>query len=158
MANPVIQLCKSRATEAMNYFLCTLSFVPEDKLRWSPAPTAKSALEIAAHCAGYSGGFAKVISAGAFPSTVEEFLSPIRAVISSISTVREAEEVLRKGIADTVSALDKVPTDMIEASILTPQGSTAFRFFLTIPSAHLTGHAYQIDFLQTCWDDQVVHF
>jgi hypothetical protein len=142
----------------MEYFLRTLSFVPEDRLNWSPAPTAKSALEIAAHCAGYSGGFARVISAGAFPSTAEEFRNPIHAVISSIASVKEAESILREGIADTVAALDKVPADKIEASISTPQGSTPFRFFMTIPSAHLTGHAYQIDYLQTCWDDQVVHF
>lgn len=158
MASPVIELCKSRATEALDYFLCTLSFVPEERLRWSPSPSAKSALEIAAHCAGYSGGFARVLADGAFPGSAEEFLTPIHAVISSIGSVQEAEGILRKGIADTVAALDKVPTDLIESSILTPQGSTPFRFFLTIPSAHLTGHAYQIDFLQTCWDDQVVHF
>jgi len=158
MGTTVIELCKHRATEALNYFLCTLSFVPEDKLNWSPAPTAKSALQIAAHCAGYSGGFARVIAARAFPGGVEEFRGPIHAVIASITTVKEAEDVLRQGIADTVAALDTVPPDFVGESILTPQGSTPFRFFMSIPSAHLTGHAYQIDYLQTCWDDQTVHF
>jgi hypothetical protein len=57
----VITMCKERATEELEYFLNTLSFVPADKLTWSPTPTAKSALQIAAHCAGYSGGFASVI-------------------------------------------------------------------------------------------------
>ena len=70
---------KERATEAMDYFLRVLSFVPEDKLTWKPSPTAKSALEIAAHCAGYSGAFAWIIRAGKFPCSVEEFRATVRS-------------------------------------------------------------------------------
>src|SRR5205085_11219573 len=104
----MITACKTRATRAMDHFLLVLSFVPADKLTWSPTPTAKSALQIAAHCAGYSGGFASIISAGRFPSSVEEFLGPIESMIKSITTVEQAETVLRKGITDTCAALDNV--------------------------------------------------
>lgn len=143
MSTTVIDLCKSRASEALDYFLCAIRFVPEDKLTWSPSPTAKSTLQIAAHCAGYSHGFARVLAAHSFPSDVEDFLNPIHQAINSITTIREAEDILRDGIAQTLLALDAVPSEMIGARIKTPQGDTPFRFFMTIPSAHLTGHAYQ---------------
>src|SRR5262245_28170512 len=120
----IISMCKERATSAMDLFLCVLSFVPEDKLAWSPAPTAKNALQIAAHCAGYSGGFATIISAGKFPGSVEEFLGPIQSKIESVTTVEQAEVMLRKGIADTVAALDTVKPEQISAMIETPQGQT----------------------------------
>ena len=75
----MITMCKERAIQEMEYFLHTLRYVPADKLTWSPTPTAKSALQIAAHCAGYSGGFASIIRAGKFPSSREEFRDPIQA-------------------------------------------------------------------------------
>ncbi|MGC4042550.1 MAG: DinB family protein [Armatimonas sp.] len=153
-----ITRCKERATQAMDYFLHTLSFIPADKLTWSPTPTAKSALQIAAHCAGYSGGFAAILKVGAFPASADEFLGPIESAINSIITVEQAETMLRKGIADTVAALDALTLEQVESFTATPQGQTPFTFFMTIPAYHLEGHATQIDYLQTCWGDQEVHF
>lgn len=154
----LITQCKNRATSAMDMFLRNLSHVPEEKLTWSPSPTAKSALQIAAHVAGYSGGFASVIRAGAFPSNVDDFLGPINAAIDQIQSVQQAEDVLRQGIADTLAALDTVQTDQIGSSLETPIGTTPFLFFMTIPSVHLVLHTGQIDYLQTCWGDQEVYF
>lgn len=154
----LIAQCKARATLAMDMFLRNLSHVPEDKLTWSPCPTAKSALQIAAHVAGYSGGFASIIRAGRFPASTEEFLGPIQAVVDGIETVQQAEAVLRKGIADMLAALDTVQADQIGRSLETPIGTTPFLFFMTIPSTHLTLHTGQIDYLQTCWGDQEVYF
>ena len=154
----IVTLCKEQVMSAMNGFLHTLSFVPADKLTWSPTPTAKNALQIAAHCAGYSGAFAGIITAGKFPANVEDFLRPIRSAIQSITTVEQAEAVLRKGTAETVAALDTVTPEQIDSIIDSPGlGQTPFTFFMTIPARHLNDHAAQIDFLQTCWDDQEVH-
>jgi hypothetical protein len=152
-----IAMCKERATEAMDYFLRVLSFVPADKLTWSPAPTAKSALEIAAHCAGYSAAFAWIIRAGKFPCTVEEFRATVHSAIDSITTLEEAEAMLRKGIADSITALDTVKPEQVGSIVDSPQGSTPFNFFLTLPAAHLESHVAQIDYLQTCWGDLEVH-
>jgi|SRR5579883_3430057 len=153
-----IAMCKDRVTAALDRFLHDLSFVPADKLTWSPSPTAKSALEIAAHCAGYSGGFASIIRAGKFPSSLEEFLGPIQSAIKSIATLEQAETMLRKGIADTIAALDIVKPEQIGAIIDAPAlGQTPFKFFLTIPAMHLETHGAQIDYLQTCWGDLEVH-
>lgn len=142
----------------MDMFLRNLGHVPLDKLTWSPSPTSKSALQIAAHVAGFSIGFASVIRAGSFPATGEEFLAPIHAAIHKIETVHQAEVVLRQGIADTVEALDSVQSDQIERILQTPIGPTPFLFFMTIPSVHLNLHTGQIDYLQTCWGDSEVYF
>jgi hypothetical protein len=152
-----VAICKERTTEALDRFLHDLSFVPADKLTWRPTPTAKSALEIAAHCAGYSGGFASIISAGKFPGSRDEFRNPIQSAIKSITTVEEAETMLRKGIADTIAALDTVKPEQIDAIIDAPHGSPPFKFFLTLPAMHLETHGAQIDYLQTCWGDMEVH-
>ena len=142
----------------MKMFLRNLSHVPEDKLSWSPAPSARSALQIAAHCAGYSHGFAAIIGAGKFPASVEEYLAPIDARVQAITSVGQAESVLREGIADTLASLDRVRPEQIGSTIETPIGSTPFLFFMNIPAIHLYIHTGQIDYLQTCWDDQQVYF
>ncbi len=95
---------------------------------------------------------------GKFPSSVEEFLGPINSRINGITTLEQAEAVLRKGIADTLAALDTVKPEQIGSIIDTPHGRTPFTFFMNIPARHLDGHTAQIDYLQTCWDDQEVHF
>jgi hypothetical protein len=152
-----IAMCKERATEAVDRFFHDLSFVPADKLTWKPTPTAKSALEIAAHCAGYSGPFASIISAGKFPP-IEEFRGKVQSAIESITTLEQAETMLRKGIADTIAALDTVKPEQVGASIEAPAlGRTPFKFFLTLPAMHLENHDAQIDYLQTCWGDLEVH-
>lgn len=153
----MILSCKQRATEALDTFLRGLSFVPADKLTWSPTPTAKSALQIAAHCAGYSGAFADIIRAGKFAWTLEEFQGQVRARIQSITTLEQAQAMLRKGIADSIEALDTVKPQQIGSMIEAPHGQAPFTFFLTLPAFHLEGHSSQIDYLQTCWGDQEVH-
>jgi len=154
----IVTLCKEQATSAMNGFLHVLSFVPEDSLTWSPTPTAKNALQIAAHCAGHSGAFAGIIRDGKFPADVEDFLGPIRSATQSITTLDQAEAMLRKGIADTIAALDTVTPEQVDSVIDAPGlGQIPFTFCMTIPARHLNDHTSQIDYLQTCWDDQEVH-
>ena len=153
----VVEMYKTRATRALNYFLNTVSFVPADKLTWSPTPTAKSALQIAAHCAGYSVQFAEIIRIGNFPWTREDFRGQVYARIASIETLEQAKAMLRQGIADSVAALDSVKPEQIESMVDAPQGPTPFTFFMGLPALHLEGHSTQIDYLQTCWDDQEVH-
>jgi hypothetical protein len=150
---------KERALEEMEYFLHTLSFVPADKLTWSPTPTAKSALQIAVHVAAYSGRFASIIAAGKFPvKTGAEFRAEVEEAMQGITSVEQAEAMLRQGIADTCAALDNVKPEQIDSMIDSPQGQTPFLFFMKVPAMHLEMHAGQIDYLQTCWGDQEVHF
>jgi len=57
----IVTSCKESAVHGMEHFLMLLSFVPDDKLNWTPTPTAKSALRIAAHTALYAGRFARMM-------------------------------------------------------------------------------------------------
>lgn len=153
----LIAQCKSRTIAAMEMFLRNLSHVPVERLEWSPSPTAKSSLQIAAHVAGYSGAFASIIRTGEFPATVEEFMTPIQLAIDGVRSVVEAESVLRLGTTETLDALDSVTPERIKSSLESPIGPTPFLFFMTLPSVHLTLHTGQIDYLQTCWGDQEVY-
>ena len=152
---------KESALHGMEHFLKVLSFVPDDKLTWTPTPTAKSAMRIAAHTALYAGRFARMIGDRKLPShgNLEEWLAQRNAVEIALTCRVEMEEIFRKGTAEAVAALDSLTAEGIGATLPSgPGGPVPMTFLMNLPGLHAIAHAAQIDYLQTCWDDQVVHF
>jgi len=49
--DPRIELSKKSAVDNMELFLRNFSKVPDVRLAWTPTPTSKSAIRIAAHTA-----------------------------------------------------------------------------------------------------------
>ena len=144
----------------MDIFLRNFSKVPDDKLTWVPAPTAKSALRIAAHTALYAGRFAKMIRDQALPlpSNISEWVAQRDAEEEAITDRGQIETIFREGTAEVLAALDALTEEDINVVIDSGQGWTmSMRYLITLPAWHTANHTGQIDFLQTCWDDQHVY-
>ena len=155
----LVEQCKRRTVESTKQFVTTFSFVPDDKLHWSPAPTAKSAMRIANHTAFYAGVFAEVIKTGRFPEMDREKHAAARKAAEEADTTREEViDLLRKNTDAVLAALDALTPERIESMVETPAFPAPMVFFMELPGGHTDGHASQIDYLQTCWDDQEVHF
>lgn len=145
----------------MEQFLKTLSFVPDDKLHWTPSPTAKSAIRIAAHTAIYAGVFAKMIRDRKLPfgDEIPDFVARINAAAEAVTNPTEMESLFRKNTEEVIAALDTLSPEAIGMTLDTGLGWTMpMTFLMNLPAIHAFSHAAQIDYLQTCWDDQVVHF
>lgn len=145
----------------MEQFLKTFSFVPEEKLTWTPAPGAKSAIWIAAHTALYAGRFARMIAARKLPriDNLEEWLARRNAEEVAIANRTEIEIIFRKGTDDVLAGLDSLTPEEIGATLESGFGwSVPMTWLMNLPGSHAFSHAAQIDYLQTCWDDQEVHF
>lgn len=140
--------------------MTTFSFVPDDKLDWTPSPTAKSALRIAAHTALYAGRFAYMIRERNLPGrSLDEWIAQRNAEEAAISDRAEIEPIFRKGTDEVLAALDALTPEAIASKLNFDFGfSPPMSFLMTIPGIHAHSHASQIDYLQTCWDDQEVHF
>ena len=156
----LVAMCKQNAVRGMERFLKTFSFVPDDKLTWTPSPTAKSALRIAAHTACTAGNFAMLIRYGKFPTTdMAKLFADLNAAEEMVTTREAAVELLRKNTDDILAALDAATPELIACTLETPFGFSApMAFFMNIPGSHAENHAAQVDYLQTCWGDQEVHF
>ena len=144
----------------MKHFLHAMSFVPEDRLHWSPVPTSKSAFRIATHTAVTNGNFAKMIRERRLPSGEEipKFLERTKASEQALTTREEIEALFRKNTDDVLVALDTLTSDDIELILNTGLGWTMpMKQLMNLPAAHVNWHIGQIDYLQTCWDDQEVH-
>lgn len=145
----------------MEMFLRNFSHVPDDKLNWTPAPTAKSALRIAAHTALYASRFAKMIREAQLPqmSSVEMYMAQVESEELAITDRAEIEPIFRKGTEEVWAALDTLTPELIESTLQSgPDFSMSMRFLMTLPGWHATLHCGQIDFLQTCWGDQEIYF
>jgi len=156
----LVASCKESAVRGMEHFLKVFSFVPDDKLTWTPTPTAKSAIRIAAHTALYAGRFARMINDRKLPSSdnLPEWLAQRNAEEAAITSRTEMESIFRKGIDEVIAALDSVPPEAIGTSLESGLGwSMPMTDLMNMPGWHATLHAGQIDYLQTCWGDQEVY-
>lgn len=156
----LIESSKQRAVSCMEYFLRNFSHVPDEKLSWTPTPTAKSAIRIAAHTALYAGRFARMIRdrRQPAPENLTEWLAERDAEEVAITSREEVETIFREGTAEVLAALDTLMPEDLEMSLDSGQGwSMPMKQLIGLPGFHATLHAGQIDYLQTCWDDQRVY-
>lgn len=156
----LIETSKQRAVSNMEFFLRNFSHVPDDKLEWTPTPTSKSAIRIAAHTALYAGRFAQMIRDRRLPApdNLSEWLAERDAEEVAITSREEMEKVFREGTAEVLAALDTLMPEELEMSLESGQGwSMPMKQLMGLPGWHATLHAGQIDYLQTCWDDQQIY-
>ncbi|GEM_PF-483977 len=158
MASQIVQ-AKAAAKRASADLLNTLSFVPDDKLGWSPSGSARSALWIVGHCAQANQAFTRGIRGDAMemPSTAEEFSRMIYQAGRDTKTREEAVERIESSTASLLYALDGLTEARFGESIPMPFGAMPIPFWITLPGLHMSGHARQIDYLQTVWGDLQDH-
>ena len=156
----LIESSKQRAVSGMEFFLRNFAYVPDDRLNWSPTPTSKTPLRIAAHTAVQAGLFAEFIRdrRTIAPENIQEWLAQRDAAEIALTTREEMERVFREGTAAVVAALDTLTAADVELSIDSGQGwSMPMTQLMGLAGWHATLHAGQIDYLQTCWDDQKIY-
>jgi hypothetical protein len=155
-----IELSKKSAVDNMELFLRNFSKVPDDRLTWTPTPTAKSAIRIAAHTALHAGRFAQMIRERALPKVenLDQWLAQRNAEEELLTSRAEVEAVFREGTAQVISALESLTPDEIESTLDSGQGwQMSMIWVMGLPGWHATLHTGQIDYLQTCWGDQEIY-
>lgn len=156
----LIEYAKQRAVNGMEFFLRNFAHVPEDRLHWTPTPTAKSAIRVAAHTALYAGRFAAMIRDRSLPApeNLDGWVAKNNAEEVAISSREEMERAFREGTAEVVAALDALIPEDLELILDSGQGwATPMTQLIALPGWHATLHAGQIDYLQTCWGDQEIY-
>ena len=156
----LVEYCKQDAIDSMEHFLRNFSHVPDDKLNWSPTPTSKSALQIAAHTAITIANFTKMIQDRRLPfgDEISEFMAETAAREAAISTREEAVELFQQNVDAVLTAMDELTEDELELVLDSGQGwQMPMTFLVKLPGRHTAWHIGQIDFLQTCWDDQEIY-
>jgi hypothetical protein len=149
-----------QATEAAKTSLLkTFEFVPEDKIGWSPSKTARTAVNIVAHCGMANGAFAALLRGEPLPlpASPDEAMALIRAAGRDITSREAAVKLVEDSTADLLRALDGVTDARMQTTPASPFGALPFSFWMQVPAEHMGGHARQIDYLETIWGDHEDH-
>src|ERR1044071_4931325 len=115
----LVAVSKESAVRGMEHFLKVFSFVPDDKLTWTPTPTAKPAIRIAAHTALYAGRFARMIENRKLPASdnLTEWLAQNNAEEAAVTCRTEMETIFRKGTEEVIAALETLTPEEIGSTL-----------------------------------------
>ncbi len=145
---------------AKEKFLKTFSFVPDDKLNWTPAPTSKSCLRLAAHIAVSGHFMAAALRGEKMPyGSFEEMFAKIDEQEKSITTREAAVSAIEQSVVAVHAAQDSITPERLAGSIDMPGGhQMPMAAFVMLPGRHIFDHASQVDYIQTMWGDLENHF
>ncbi len=159
IALELIENTKTATTRARADLRKTFEFVPEDKLMWSPSLTARTPLWMAMHCGVANAAFVAILRGEPLPLPTDpvEAAAFIRAAGQEAESRAEALRAIEDSTAEILQALDNVTAAMLETLPASPFGPLPFTVWMQVPSIHMTGHARQLDYLQTIWGDVQDH-
>ena len=157
--SPAIEMSKRVTAMGKDRLLKTLSFVSDDKLTWSPEPTSKCALRIAAHCGISNRMFVAIIKRTPFPEdfSMADALAQGKLDEEKIETREQAIALIESSTAAVIEALEAVSPEDVHSDVVTPVFTAPLMFFMNLPGRHMDNHASQIDYIQTCWGDLEWH-
>ena len=154
-----IATTKREVERTRDDLLTTFSFVPDDKLEWSPGGAARSALWLVGHCGATNHAFAALLRGERpdLPSDPALLLAAIRAGGQETRTREEAIRGVREGTDEILAALGTVTEERLAGMSDTPFGPMPFTIWIDAARTHMGGHARQLDYLQTIWGDVEDH-
>lgn len=124
-----------------------LDFIPDDKLDWKPAPTAKSALECAAESAYFTRAMLGRLAGGEMKFEQPETLDK--------ATVQQE---LRAGAVEYAQALRDFPVEKMGDMEEMPFGTFPLGQLVTFPVLDAIHHRGQVCYIQTLLGDTENHF
>ena len=155
-----IEGTKREVERTRDDLLKTFSFVPDDKLGWSPGGAARSALWLVGHCGATNHAFAAFLRGDRpdLPTDPALIAAAIRAGGQATRTREEAIDTVQKGAAEILAALDTVTEERLAGTSETPFGPMPFTIWIDAARTHMGAHARQLDYLQTIWGDVEDHW
>ena len=136
-----------------------LATTPDDKINWSPSPTARTPIQQVAHGAMAIAGIQGMLAGTSFPfSSIAEFDTAMRAEEKKFTTREEVIDLLDKSCADCLALLDTLTPEQLASTVQLPFGPAfPMSVCITFPADHLNNHAAQIDYIQTIYGDHDWH-
>ena len=139
---------------AKNRLLTTFAHVPDDRLHWTPSPTAKSAQRIAAHAAIANFGFAAMTRGERLPAdNLADVVRLSEAKELAVTSREQAVAIIEESTRHLLSAIDALTPERLRGDAYLPIGPMPMASFIFLGARHAEMHAGQIDYLQTIWGD-----
>lgn len=155
-----IEQVKADFLQAKGGILHALAHTPDDRLTWSPSPSARSPLHQVVHAAQSIGHMHGFLDGRPFevPNTAEADRG-FREFEQSIKDRQSAIDLLERSSAAFVAWLDGLDEARFNRSVPTPfgMGEVPVHIGIGFPAMHTRWHHAQIEYIQTIYGDQDWH-
>ncbi|HEX8551720.1 MAG TPA: DinB family protein [Abditibacteriaceae bacterium] len=155
-----IDHAKAEFLRAEELLLKSLATTPEERINWSPAPTARTPIEQVAHSAQSLESICGFMNGHAFSiETTGEADDFFREYEKQFTTREAVVAVWKKNSAAYLQFLDALTPEALATLIQLPfgMGQAPLKEALAFPPLHTKWHASQIDYIQTIYGDRIWH-
>lgn len=157
----VIEHARTNFLQSKGLLFHALSTTPDDRLNWSPSPTARTPIQQAAHAAESLKGILEVLNGRTLPfQNTTEADKSFRERERQFTAREPVLGLLEENSAEYVQWLEALtPQDLnstVELSF--GLGTKCLTEALSFAPSHLGWHAAQINYIQTTYGDRDWHY
>lgn len=156
----VIQQAKADFLRAKKQIARAFASTPDDRINWSPSPTARTPVNLVVHAAGAIKNIHDFLDGRPFEVTdPHEADAFFRADEARITSREEAVAFLEESSDRYVAWLDALTPDRLSSPVTLPfgMGEAPLAVGLSFAPAHTLTHAAQIEYIQTIYGDRDWH-
>ena len=156
--NPIAENTKNDFLRTKDRLLTMINATPEDRLYWSPAPTARTPVQLFVHSINALQFLHESFMGKPVPMlSTAEFDAYNRALDDETPTKEEAVVRLEVLSNAFVAWLEQVSDETLETMWESPFGTLPMSIAITFPARHAEGHISQLEYVQTIYGDRVWH-
>lgn len=153
-----ITQAKAEFLRSKEQLLSSLATTPDDKLNWSPATTARTPLQLAAHAASAVSGIVRMLNGEPFPyAGTGEFDASMRLAEQEYTTREQVLALMEQNSAQYLTWIDALSPEQVSSTVTIPFGPMPMAVGVTLPADHIRYHAAQLNYLQTICGDRDWH-
>ena len=155
---PSVENTKSEFLATKARLLRTLDATPDDRLNWSPSETARSPIQLVAHCANSIEWLSTSFAGKPMPKhSTAEFDAIHMARDKEFRTREQVVSHLEAQSAAFLTWLEAVSEEQLATTWESPFGAVPLSLAITFPGRHAEGHLSQLEYLQTIYGDRIWH-
>ena len=155
--HPTIERAKTDFAQAKEQLLTALASTPDDKLNWSPSPTARTPIHLTAHAAGALKSIHEMLQGRTFEaSSTAEADRSFREWEAQFTAREPVLELFQTNSAAYEQFLETLTPDALDATFELPfgLGRAPVSEALTFAPDHTKWHGAQLEYIQTIYGDR----
>ena len=135
-----------------------LATTPDDRINWSPTPTARTPVEVVAHVATVISTFHQVMMGAPFPDIqMDNFDAILRRQEAQYKTRESAMSLFETNREAYAEWLGQLSPEALATEVEFPFGKVPMPVAIDMLNDHIVNHTGQLDYIQTIYGDRVWH-
>ena len=149
-----IEQTKNELDRACQRLEHLFALTPDDRINWSPSPTARTPMELILHAAYALEGIQGMVSGEKFPyASLAEADAAWREMEKQPTTRAQTLAMLHEKSANYKKWLDSFTLEKLASTAVLPFGEMPYTQAIIFGKMHTAFHSAQLEYVQTCYGD-----